>query len=292
MTPGRLTFFSRLTSTLVLWVLMLTTVFAGWDIGFFSLLSFMALRALWEYYRMLEHDGIGVFTLTGLICAAVLLAGGFLIVRSEGPENSQDFELLVLVLFLLTIFARQMFRGAENDPLRAMSYTVFGLFYIPWLFSFLTKIIYLTPRLEGGLTTGQYYVLYLVAVTKFSDMGAYVFGTLFGRHPFAPHISPKKTWEGFAGALISSLLCSYWMYALMPEKLSAFRFWDITVLGLLLGFAAVVGDLAESVVKRGAHTKDSSAMLPGIGGTLDLIDSILFTAPLLFFYMRFVLGIG
>lgn len=292
MTPGRLTFFSRLTSTLVLWVLMLATVFTGWDVGFFLLLSFMALRALWEYYRMLEHDGIGVFTLTGLTCAAVLLAGGFLIVRSEGSENSRDFELLVLVLFLLTIFARQMFRGAENDPLRAMSYTVFGLFYIPWLFSFLTKIIYLTPRLEGGLTTGQYYVLYLVAVTKFSDMGAYVFGSLFGRHPFAPHISPKKTWEGFAGALISSLLCSYWMYALMPENLSAFRFWDITVLGLLLGFAAVVGDLAESVVKRGAHTKDSSAMLPGIGGTLDLIDSILFTAPLLFFYMRFVLGIG
>jgi phosphatidate cytidylyltransferase len=292
MTPGRLTFFSRLTSTLVLWALMLTTVFTGWDVGFFSLLSFMALRALWEYYHMLEHDGIGVFTLTGLICAAALLVGGFLIVRSEGPENSHDFELLVLVLFLLTIFARQMFRGAENDPLRAMSYTVFGLFYIPWLFSFLTKIIYLTPRLESGLTTGQYYVLYLVAVTKFSDMGAYVFGSLFGRHPFAPHISPKKTWEGFVGALISSLLCSYWMYALMPEKLSAFRFWDITVLGLLLGFAAVVGDLAESVVKRGAHTKDSSAMLPGIGGTLDLIDSILFTAPLLFFYMRFVLGIG
>jgi phosphatidate cytidylyltransferase len=82
------------------------------------------------------------------------------------------------------------------------------------------------------------------------------------------------------------------MFALMPEKLSAFRFSDITILGLVLGFAAVVGDLAESIVKRGAHTKDSSAMLPGIGGTLDLIDSILFTAPILFFYMRFVLGIG
>jgi CDP-diglyceride synthetase len=98
MTPARLTFFSRLTSTLVLWALMLTTVFAGWDIGFFSLLSFMALRALWEYYRMLEHDGISVLTLTGLICAAALLLGGFLIVRSEGPQNGNDFELLVLVL--------------------------------------------------------------------------------------------------------------------------------------------------------------------------------------------------
>ncbi len=276
----------------MLWTLLLVTVFSGWDIGFFSLLAFMALRALWEYYRMLEHDGIGVFTLTGMVCAVVLLVGGFLIVRSDWPDNIHDFELLVLVLFLLTIFTRQMFRGKETDPLRAMSYTVFGLFYIPWLFSFLTKIIYLTPRLENGMTTGQYYVLYLVAVTKFSDMGAYVFGSLFGRHPFAPHISPKKTWEGFAGALISSLLCSYWMYALLPQKLSAFRISDLTILGLLLGFAAVVGDLAESIVKRGAHTKDSSSMLPGIGGTLDLIDSILFTAPLLFFYMRFVLGIG
>ena len=292
MTPGRLTFFLRLSSTVLLWALMLATVFIGWEIGFFLLVGFMAMRALWEYYRMLEHDGIGVFTLTGLICAAVLLCGGFLISRSEGSENSRDFEMLVLVLFLLTIFARQMFRGAENDPLRAMGYTVFGLFYIPWLFSFVTKIIYLTPQLENGMTTGQWYVLYLVAVTKFSDMGAYVFGTLFGKHPFAPHISPKKTWEGFAGALFSSLLCSLWMFALMPEKLSAFRFDDVVFLGLLLGFAAVVGDLAESIVKRGAHTKDSSAMLPGIGGTLDLIDSILFTAPILFFYMRFVLGVG
>jgi phosphatidate cytidylyltransferase len=292
MTPGRLTFFLRLSSTIILWLLLLATILIGWEIGFFALVGFMAMRALWEYYSMLEHDGIRVFTLTGLICAAVLLCGGFLITRASGAENSRDFELLVLVLFLVTIFARQMFRGAENDPLRAMSYTVFGLFYIPWLFSFITKIIYLTPRLESGMTTGQWYVLYLVAVTKFSDMGAYVFGSLFGKHPFAPHISPKKTWEGFFGALFSSLLCSFWMYALIPEKLSAFRFDDIVFLGLLLGFAAVVGDLAESIVKRGAHTKDSSAMLPGIGGTLDLIDSILFTAPILFFYMRFVLGAG
>ncbi len=292
MTAGRFTFLMRLSSTLALWVLMLTTVFAGWEIGFFALLGFMGLKALWEYYKMLEADGIRVFTLTGMICAAALLFGGFWFTRAGGSENSKDFELLIPVLFLIVVFTRQMFRGTLNDPLRAMSYTIFGLFYIPWLFSFVTKIIYLTPRLEDGMTSGQYYVLYLVAVTKFSDMGAYVFGSLFGKHPFAPHISPKKTWEGFAGALFTSLLCSYWMYALMPDKLGLFRFEDLTLLGLVLGFAAVIGDLAESVVKRGAHTKDSSAMLPGIGGSLDLIDSILFTAPILFFYMRFVLGAG
>jgi len=292
MTQKQLTFFARLGSTVALWAIMLATVFSGCDIGFFFVLATMAMLALWEYYRMLESDGIGVFTLTGLICAFVLLVGGFAIIRSHGPESAYDFELVVVVLFLIVIFARQMFRGAGQDPLRAMSYTVFGLLYIPWLFSFITKIIYLTPRTAEGMTTGQYYVLFLVMVTKFSDMGAYVFGSLFGRHAFAPHISPNKTWEGFFGALATSLIASYWLYSLMPEKLSAFRFDDITVLGLLLGLAAVIGDLAESIVKRGAHRKDSSALLPGIGGTLDLIDSLLFTAPLLFFYMRLVLGVS
>lgn len=288
----RITFFARLSSTIVLWVLMLATVFSGYDAGFFCLLAAMALIALWEYYRMLESGGIAVFTLTGLICATALLGAGFLIMRTEGPQNAYDFELVILVLLLFAIFTRQMFRGAGQDPLRAMSYTVFGLLYIPWLFSFITKIIYLTPRTDGGETTGQYYVLFLVMITKFSDMGAYVFGSLFGKHPFAPHISPAKTWEGFAGALGTSLLAAYWLYALMPEKLSAFRFGDVTVLGLALGFAAVIGDLAESIVKRGANQKDSSHILPGIGGTLDLIDSLLFTSPLLFFYMRIVLGIS
>ncbi len=286
-----LTFAARLFSTLVLWVIMLATVFAGYDEGFFLLLAGLALLALWEYYRMLERDGIGVFTLTGIVCAVVLLGGGFFLMKGSGPEQAYDFELVVLVSFLFVIFARQMFRGAARDPLRAMSYTVFGLLYIPWLFSFITKIIYLAPRTETGATTGQYYVLFLVMVTKFSDMGAYVFGSLFGKHPFAPHISPAKTWEGFFGALATSLVASYWLYALMPEKLSALRFGDITVLGLALGFAAVIGDLAESIVKRGANQKDSSHLLPGIGGTLDLIDSLLFTAPLLFFYMRLVIGI-
>lgn len=286
-----LTFAARLFSTLVLWVIMLATVFSGYDEGFFLLLAGLALLALWEFYRMLKRDGIGVFTLTGLVCAAVLLGGGFLIMKAHGPEQAYDFELVVLVAFLFVIFARQMFRGAARDPLRAMSYTVFGLLYIPWLFSFITKIIYLTPRTESGATTGQYYVLFLVMVTKFSDMGAYVFGSLFGRHPFAPHISPAKTWEGFFGALATSLVASYWLYALMPGKLAALRFGDITILGLALGFAAVIGDLAESIVKRGANHKDSSHLLPGIGGTLDLIDSLLFTAPLLFFYLRLVIGL-
>jgi phosphatidate cytidylyltransferase len=228
-----------------------------------------------------------------MICAAAYLVGSFFYLRANGPEDSLDMEMGVLVAFLFVIFARQMFRAvADREPLESIAYTVFGLLYIPWLFNFITKIIFLAPRTETGEPTGLYYVVFLLIVTKFSDMGAYVFGSLFGRHPFAPHISPQKTWEGFAGALVASLLGSYWIYAMMPGHLPALRFEDVTRLGLLLGVGAVIGDLAESIIKRSTHAKDSSHILPGIGGTLDLIDSLLFTAPLMYFYLRLVIGIS
>ena len=107
----------------------------------------------------------------------------------------------------------------------------------------------------------------------------------------SPHISEKKTWEGFSGALGFALLCSLGLFKLMPSHLSLFTWRDAIALGLLLGFAAVIGDLAESIVKRSTGVKDSGNLLPGIGGALDLIDSLLFTAPLLFFYMRLVIRV-
>jgi phosphatidate cytidylyltransferase len=122
-------------------------------------------------------------------------------------------------------------------------------------------------------------------------MGAYLTGSAIGRHKLIPHISPAKTWEGFFGALGFSLLASCGLFALMPTQLSVLNWTHATVLGLLLGFAAVIGDLAESIVKRSTGVKDSGKMLPGIGGALDLVDSLLFTAPLLFFYLRLVVRV-
>lgn len=291
MTSNQLTFLRRLASTLGLWVLTLGAVFSGNDTAYFLLIAATALAALYEYFHMVRGQGAPVFTLTGMAFAAVYLTAGFLYMRGHGPGASAELEMGVLVALLFVIFARQMFRAAaDREPLEAIAYTVFGLLYIPWLFNFLTKIIYLVPGADGTSPGGQYYVLFTLVVTKFSDMGAYAFGSLFGRHLFAPHISPKKTWEGFAGALLSSLLGAFWIYALLPSQLGVLRFEDILILGLGLGFAAVVGDLAESVVKRSAHAKDSSRVVPGIGGTLDLIDSLLFTAPLMYFYLRFVAG--
>src|SRR6266516_4267381 len=170
-------------------------------------------------------------------------------------------------------------------------YRLFGLLYVLWLYNFITKIVYLTPRSSTGVVTGQFYVLYLIAVTKFADMGAYLTESAIGRHLMTPHISAKKTWEGFFGALIFALFCSLILFKLMPGHLHALTWTHATILGLLLGFGAIVGDLAESIIKRSTDVKDSGNLLPGIGGALDLLDSLLFTAPLLFFYLRLVIRV-
>ena len=286
-------FLSRLASTLVLWTAVLWTIFSGYELGFFAMLAAVGMAALWEFYRMLDHKEFPNFKVVGMICGAVMLGGSFHYYRSVGPSQSYDWEMVSLLGFLLTVFTRQMFKGMQEvSPLPTMAFTLFGLLYVIWMFNFVNKIVYILPRSADHHVTGQFYVLYLIVVTKFSDMGAYLTGTAVGKHKMVPHISPKKTWEGFVGALGFSLLGSYGMFCLMPRQLDRLNWTHATVLGLLLGFAAIVGDLAESILKRSTDTKDSGQFLPGIGGALDLIDSLLFTAPLLFFYLKAIIGVG
>ena len=290
---SRSVFLPRFISTVVLWSVALAIAFSGYEILFWLLISTFGLVALYEFYRMLDHAGLPNFKITGLLCGAVMLAGSFHYFSTIGPAGSYDFELTILLIFLLTVFARQMFARLRHDePLQTMAYTLFGLLYVLWLFNFTTKILYLPPRASSGIVSGQFYCLYLIAVTKFSDMGAYLTGAAIGRHQMAPQISAKKTWEGFFGALAFAVLCSLMLVKLMPGHLAILSWTHATILGLLLGFAAVIGDLAESVLKRSTGVKDSGNFLPGIGGALDLIDSLLFTAPLLFFYLRLVIRVG
>jgi phosphatidate cytidylyltransferase len=290
--PPRSVFILRFFSTIALWSIALVIAFSGYELAFQLLTSMFGLLALWEFYRMLDHKGLPNFKITGMICGGLMLAGSFYYFAKMGPAGSYDFEVAAMLFFLLTVFTRQMFtRLREDEPLQTMAYTLFGLLYVLWLFNFITKIVYLLPRSSTGAVTGQFYCLYLIVVTKFSDMGAYLIGSAVGRHQMIPHISPKKTWEGFFGALGLSLLASLGLVWLMPGHLSMLTWTHATLLGLLLGFAAVIGDLAESIIKRSTGVKDSGNFLPGIGGALDLIDSLLFTAPLLFFYLRLVIGV-
>src|SRR5213595_625217 len=212
-TVKRSTFVFHFISTIVLWSVALVIAFSGYEFAFYGLICAFGLIALWEFYRMLDHRGLPNFKITAMICGAVMLVGSFYYFAKMGPAGSYDFELAVLLFFLLTVFGRQMFaRLRQDEPLQTMAYTLFGLLYVLWLFNFTTKILYLTPRASTGIVTGQFYVLYLIAVTKFGDMGAYLTGSAIGRHLMTPHISAKKTWEGFFGALGFALLCSLMLF--------------------------------------------------------------------------------
>src|SRR5271165_7096799 len=256
-------FFRRLVSAAAMWAIALVVLFTGNETIFVLLIASLGMAGLWEYFQMIERSGMRCFKVFGMACGAASFIGSFLALRTFRPTG-------------------------KNAPLEAMAYTLFGLMYVAWLFNFMTKIIYVVPRTPQGATLGQFYVIYLVVVTKFTDMGAYLVGSRIGRHQMMPHISPAKTWEGFIGSLVFAVAGSFLMIMLIPKQLAWLNFFHATILGLLIGLAAVVGDLGESIVKRSTGVKDSGALLPGIGGMLDLIDSLLFTAPLLFFYLRFL----
>jgi phosphatidate cytidylyltransferase len=272
-----------------MWLIALLVIFSANAFFFLLLVSLLGLAGLWEYFQMIEQSGMRCFKAFGLICGAAYFIGSFAFFHLNGYGSAYDFEMVVLVIFLFGVFARQMFRPTTKQaPLETMAYTLFGILYVAWLFNFLTKIVYVTPRASTGATTGQFYVLYLVVVTKFSDMGGYLVGSRIGRHQMMPHISASKTWEGFAGSLAFAIIGSYLLISIIPDRLAKLNYLHGTVLGLLIGVAAVVGDLGESIVKRSTGVKDSGTVLPGIGGIMDLIDSLLFTGPLLYFYLRFL----
>jgi phosphatidate cytidylyltransferase len=160
--------------------------------------------------------------------------------------------------------------------------------YVPWLLNFIQKINFF-PFTSGTAQSGTFYVLYFIVVTKFSDIGAYCVGSLIGRHKMIPRISPGKTWEGFGGAIVVSTGASVAFAHLAAPQLQGMTTTHAVILGVMLSVAAVVGDLIESIFKREAGIKDSGKFFPGIGGILDLLDSLLFNAPLMYLYLRHIL---
>jgi phosphatidate cytidylyltransferase len=155
--------------------------------------------------------------------------------------------------------------------------------YVPWLLNFIQKINFF-PGVDG-----HYYLLFFVLVTKFSDTGAYAVGSLIGKHKMIPRISPGKTWEGFGGAIMVSTAASVLFVYFFGRHMLGMNYTHAMVLGVILSITAVVGDLIESLFKRESGVKDSGSFFPGIGGILDLLDSLLFNAPIMYLYLRHVL---
>ena len=280
------TFFKRLASWAALWIVALWFVYTGWDTGCLLLVACFGLAGQWEFYRAQEEKGHKVFKQSGLFCGALVFANSWYFLIHH-PGHAAFVHLggeLVLVSALLGAFIRLVVMPeAHRAPITTAALTLLGLLYVPFLLNFLALLAF-TP---GNPEQNRFLFIYLLAVTKFSDVGAYVIGSLFGRHKMIPRISPGKTWEGFAGAILTSLALSVALTWFMGASQQALTLTSSIILGLLLPLVSVVGDLAESVVKRDASIKDSGRSIPGIGGALDLIDSILFTAPVLYFYLQF-----
>jgi len=282
------TFLKRLASWFVLWVGTLFLIFYGWQNVSLLCIGLLGLLGQWEFYRAQEEKGLKVFKQSGLFCGALIFANTwyFLIFRPAHAGFVHFGEELILVFCVLGAFIRLVVRQENHAaPITTAALTLLGLLYVPFLFNFVALLAFMP---NDDPNENRFLLIYLLAVTKFSDVGAYVVGSLIGKHKMIPRISPGKTWEGFVGAILTSLVISVVMTHVMSGKLHALTFVDSIVLGLLLPLISVVGDLAESVVKRDASIKDSGHTIPGIGGALDLIDSILFTAPVLYFYLQFM----
>lgn len=294
-TPSKAVVFARRSaSTLFLWALVTGIFISSRSWAMLALIGVLVIIATVEYFRMLRAAKVACFPRFGMLLAlgySGVLYGHLWL----GNPVPQDLDSIAFFLAAAGPFALQLrypIRGIE--ALLAVAVSLLGFAYIPFLFNFAALLTFLPPGASEipGLvgTSGAFLLLWLLAVTKFTDMGAYIVGSMIGRHKMIPHVSPGKTWEGFGGALLFSQIAACGLYALFPTQLSFLHHWGhVVFLGFLLAILAVIGDLAESVFKRSINAKDSGNMLPGIGGSLDLIDSICFTAPALYFYAKWVL---
>jgi phosphatidate cytidylyltransferase len=291
--PSKLkTFLRRLLSFVVLWTIVLVALFCSRrvvsDSVFLVIMVFLAVTGLAEFYGLVEKRGLICFKWWGLLGGLLLMSGTFLnltglIGTSGSPARVNDFETSFLILFVLGLCLRQFFSRSNTAGILAVSTSLFGLMYVPWLLNFIQKINFF-PGVEG-----HYYLLYFLLITKFSDTGAYVVGSLIGRHKMIPRISPGKTWEGFGGAILGSVLASLLFVHFLGSRMAGMNWFHAINLGVILSVGAVVGDLIESIFKREAGVKDSGKFFPGIGGILDLLDSLLFNAPIMYLYLRHVL---
>jgi phosphatidate cytidylyltransferase len=285
----RATFFRRLTSTLILWVLMTGAIMWNQSWIFCLLFALFVLAGLYEYFHLFG-DTIGpltrilTFTVGSIYIVAVCM---HVIVQLDEPPFLYDIAALVAVS-QGSFWLAYRFKPAGKETLLKVFGAVFGMLYIVINFTFLLRIASFGEGTTDNALPGAWHLLFVVAVTKFSDMGAYVVGSLVGRHKLIPQISPGKTWEGMGGAFLGALIAAIALILLAPGQLQPLTLTHAIILALLLTCAGIGGDLAESVIKRCLSAKDSGHVLPGIGGVMDLIDSLLFTAPVYYVYLKFL----
>lgn len=249
--------------------------------GILAVLLVVVAVALWEFYGLLEGARIPHFKYFGL-------AGGLLLVLATGLMRNRGAHPESIVLYGVTaaVFLRQFPQKNNPRPLESIAGTLFGVLYVAFLFNFFTRLL-----VDWGERDGRLLALYVISVTKLSDIGAFFVGCAFGRHKLIPRISPAKSWEGCLGGIGAAVAGSGVAYLLTKRYWVAVRLGlvDALALGVLLALAGIAGDLTESLFKRAAGVKDSGRIVLGMGGLLDVLDSLLFAVPMLYLYAAFFL---
>lgn len=238
----------------------------------FATAALLALLAIYELHRMMLHEGYHPVILVSFALALLFLVAA-MFPQQRLPLLEIGISVALLISFVV-LFFRKKLDGAMIDWSLTMAIAV----YLGWPMALLLML----RGYQTGVSTGLWWLLTLFGGVWGFDTGAFFAGHAFGRHKLAPRISPGKTWEGVFGGLIFSIAAAL-LFTTLPLGVP----WFLAVLlGLLVGVAAVLGDLAESLIKRQTHVKDSGQFFPGHGGVLDRIDSLLFAVLVIFVFAQ------
>ncbi len=249
---------------------------------FVAIAGFALAAGMFEFYSLTKKLELKADAGVGYIGAALLFVGFVF----DAPAKAPDILIASVAAVMIVVLISQMFRFQVDfsKMLTGAGVTVLGVLYIAFLGGFLisTRVGFETqPNLSTHLLAFFFLVIFG------SDSGAYFAGRAFGKHKLAPDISPGKTVEGLVGGLVAAAafaaLSTFWFFPELPYK------WSIP-LAMVLAAIGVLGDLCESAMKRGSKTKDAARILPGHGGLLDRLDSLLFGAPILYYFARFYFG--
>jgi phosphatidate cytidylyltransferase len=270
----------RITSTVVLWLLLFAVLWFFRTVGAVAAIALLSVLTLREFYRLMAAAGFEPFAGLGMFF-------GCLVTLSPWTEQAFGLPAHPLIALATLVFAvRIVGERAPEKRVEALASTVLGLVYVSLLLQYLVRII--TPvRGDAILADGRLVLcLWAVAVAKFCDVGALLSGLAFGRHAMAPVTSPKKTWEGAAGGVALAMgigaLVMHLGAPVLPSSMTALHG---ALLAAPVAAVAILSDLVESTIKRRAALKDSGGGIPGIGGIFDLSDSLILAAPVAYFLL-------
>ncbi|WP_221030447.1 phosphatidate cytidylyltransferase [Actomonas aquatica] len=262
---------SRIFSTILLWAIVAGTVIFVGPTGAIWLVSAIAVLTQWEFFKLIRRLGVEPFDKVGMLLGGAICLGPLYI--EELGLGSGPLLALAAIVFAVRILGER----SSEQRLDTLAWSLFGLVYIPFMLSFLARTILIdSPSGQTGLILA----VWVIAVSKFCDVGALLSGLAFGRHKMAPEISPKKTWEGAVGGILTSVGVGIGLNLGFADQMPAgFTPLVAGLLALPIAGLAIVSDLVESIIKRRTNAKDAGATIPGIGGVFDLSDSLILTSP-------------